>query len=65
MPLPTYASWANPIEKLWRWLRQDLLHLHRLAGDLAGLRAAVERFLERFAHGSLALLRYVGLPLPD
>ena len=21
--LPTYASWLNPIEKLWRWLKQD------------------------------------------
>lgn len=31
--LPTYAPWLNPIEKLWRWLRQDVLHLHRLADD--------------------------------
>ena len=31
--LPTYAPWLNPIEKLWRWLRQDVLKLHRLAGD--------------------------------
>ena len=30
--LPTYAPWLNPIEKLWRWLTQDLLHHHRLAG---------------------------------
>jgi hypothetical protein len=22
VPLPTYASWRNPIEKLWRWLKQ-------------------------------------------
>ena len=22
--LPTYAPWLNPIEKLWRWLRQDI-----------------------------------------
>ena len=34
--LPTYAPWLNPIEKLWRWLRQDVLKLHRLAGDWAG-----------------------------
>ena len=31
VPLPTYASWCNPIEKLWRQLRQELLHLHRFA----------------------------------
>jgi hypothetical protein len=27
--LPTSAPWLNPIEKLWRWLRQDVLKLHR------------------------------------
>src|SRR5207248_1078671 len=31
VPLPTYASWENPIEKLWRWGKQDILHLHRFA----------------------------------
>lgn len=29
--LPTYAPWTNPIEKLWRWLYQEHLHLHRLS----------------------------------
>ena len=28
VPLPTYASWCNPIEKLWRKPRQDVTHLH-------------------------------------
>jgi len=59
--LPTYASWLNPIEKLWRWLYQDCLHLHRLADDWALLRTSVNTFLDQFAHGSDALLRYVGL----
>lgn len=63
VPLPTYASWTNPIEKLWRWLRQEVLHLHRLADRLEELRATVRRFLDRFALGSLDLLRYVGLPV--
>lgn len=62
--LPTYASWCNPIEKLWRWLSQDVLHLHRLADDLQALRALVAAFLERFARGSADLLRYVGLGIP-
>jgi transposase len=64
VPLPTYASWLNPIEKLWRWLKQDVLHLHRLAHDLPLLRALVLDFLARFEHDSPDLLRYVGLPLP-
>lgn len=59
--LPTYASWCNPIEKLWRWLKQDLIHLHRNADDLEELRLLIRSFLARFEHGSQSLLRYVGL----
>lgn len=59
--LPTYASWLNPIEKLWRWLKQAVLHLHPHAADLESLRQQVCAFLDQFAHGSPALLRYVGL----
>jgi hypothetical protein len=64
VPLPTYAPWANPIEKLWRWLKHDVLHLHRLADDLPALRALVLDFLARFNRDSPDLLRYVGIPLP-
>lgn len=59
--LPTYASWLNPIEKLWRWLKQDVLHLHRLSHDWQKLKAQVAAFLDDFADGSTQLLRYVGL----
>jgi transposase len=65
VPLPTYASWTNPIEKLWRWLKQEVLHLHRRADHLDRLRAEVCRFLDRFADGSHELLRYVGLLVPS
>jgi transposase len=64
VPLPTYASWTNPIEKLWRWLKQAVLPLHRRADHLDRLRQEVCRFLDRFADGSLDLLHYVGLPVP-
>jgi len=59
--LPTYAPWLNPIEKLWRWLRQDVLKMHRLADDWPELQQRVNAFLDQFAMGSLDLLRYVGL----
>ncbi len=59
--LPTYAPWLNPIEKLWHWLRRDVLKGHRLADDWQHLRLQVNAFLDQFAHGSSALLRYVGL----
>lgn len=63
--LPTYAPWTNPIEKLWRWLKHDVLHLHRHADDLPALRSLVLDFLQHFERGSHELLRYVGLLLPD
>jgi transposase len=59
--LPTYAPWLNPIEKLWRWLRQDILKLHRWGEDWPSVKQRVHDFLNQFAHGSHDLLRYVGL----
>jgi transposase len=59
--LPTYAPWLNPIEKLWRWLRQDVLRMHRWVEDWPRVRQRVHDFLDQFGHGSHALLRYVGL----
>jgi len=59
--LPTYAPWLNPIEKLWRWLRQEVLKLHRLACDFSALKQRVNSFLDQFSRGSQRLLEYVGL----
>jgi hypothetical protein len=58
---PTYASWLNPIEKLWRWLKQDVLHVHCWPAQVGALRAGVVQFLDQFALGSEPLLRYVDL----
>jgi DDE superfamily endonuclease len=67
LPLPTYASWLNPIEKLWRWLKQDVVHLHPWAADLPTLRTHLDAFLARFVPGSSgsALLTSGGLASPD
>lgn len=59
--LPTYAPWLNPIEKLWRWVRQDVLKLHRWVTDWEHVRQMVRDFLNQFQHGSQQLLHYVGL----
>lgn len=61
LTLPTYSPWTNPIEKLWRWLKQEVLHLHRLASDWLTLQHQVGSFLDRFQAGSSKLLQYVGL----
>jgi len=64
LQLPTYASWANPIEKLWRWVRQMVIHLHRLSDEWSILKQRIWDFIQAFRNGSNELLRYVGL-LPD
>lgn len=61
LPLPTYASWCNPIEKLWRKLRQELGHLHPWADDLPRLRTELDQWLAAYGQPSPDLLRYVGL----
>lgn len=62
--LPTYAPWTNPIEKLWKFVRQEVLHLHRFEDDWPGIKQAVMSCLDQFAQGSNDLLRYVGLSDP-
>lgn len=64
LQLPTYAAWTNPIEKLWRWVRQSVIHLHRLSDDWQALQDKVLAFIEQFKGGSQQLLHYVGL-LPN
>lgn len=59
--LPTYAPWLNPIEKVWRWLSEDLLRHHTRADRFDALQAQVAAWLARFAHPNRTLLRYVGL----
>ena len=61
---PTYAPWCNPIEKVWKYFRQDFLHTHRCCEDLEGLRAKAQQFFDGFAQGSAELLQYVGLGVP-
>ena len=61
LPLPTYASWANPQEKVWRHLQQAELHLHRLADQWDQLKERVCDHLDQFKDGSQELLTYIGL----
>ena len=58
--LPTYAPWTNPIEKVWRKLRQELLHHHRYAERWPDLRQRVRAWLDQYARPAPALLHYVG-----
>lgn len=59
--LPTYAPWLNPIEKLWKWLKADVLVAHRHSANWMQLRSEVEAFLNQFNTHSPQLLTYCGL----
>jgi transposase len=59
--LPTSAPWLNPLEKVWRGLRQDILKMQRWVEDWPQVKQRGHEFLDQFAQGSAALLRYVGL----
>jgi transposase len=59
--LPTYAPWLNPLEHLWRWVRQDILKLPRWGEEWPQGKHRGPDFLAQVAPGSSALLRYVGL----
>ena len=43
LPLPTYAPWTNPIEKVWRLFNQDLFHMHPWSQDWERLKQEVTR----------------------
>lgn len=59
--LPTYAPWLNPIEKLWRVVKQRVAHAHPWCDDFLHFRQQVMAELGRYTNGSHELLRYVGL----
>jgi len=61
VPLPTYSSWRNYIEQLWRWLKQEVIHMHPWSDNWEQLESEIRLFLDRFRDPNTSLLRYVGL----
>lgn len=59
--LPTYAPWTNPVEKVWRLLYQQVLHLHPWVQQWDALQDAVQTWLDQWAAPSIELLHLVGL----
>ena len=64
LPLPTYAPWTNPTEKLWGLLAKDVLNQHEFVEDWPGLKQAVTDWFTTYEQGSQVLLHSVGL-CPD
>ncbi len=58
---PTYTPEANPIERLWWQLSEDILAHHRYSDDWQTLKARIIGWLDRFKEPSETVLRLVGL----
>lgn len=61
LPLPTYAPWDSPMEKVWLKFRKDILLYHGLGTNLRDLKQAVEQWLQTCKGASQELLYFVGL----
>jgi hypothetical protein len=56
LPLPTYAPWTNPVEKLWRKLAEDLLRQHPFGRRWQDLKAQLADWFADLEQGSAELL---------
>lgn len=66
LPLPTYAPWTNPMEKVWLKLVRELLTHHPLGTQWKALKELLTRWFDAHREGSAELLHSVGLlPLED
>jgi len=61
LPLPTYAPWENPIEKVWLHLKKDVLVHHTLLKNWKQLKENVNTWFQPYQQGSQDLLYSVGL----
>ena len=59
--LPTYASWLNPIEKLWKFFKKDFIHNHKYAHCFKELTEIMQEQLDKFRSPNLQLLQFCGL----
>lgn len=59
--LPTYASWLNPIEKLWKLFKKDFIHNHKYAHRFKELTEDMAQHLSKLNVPNRDLLRYCGL----
>lgn len=60
-PLPTYAPWLNPIEKLWRKAKQEVVHTHDWSDQWSAFKSALNQFFEQCNQDKESVLTYTGL----
>lgn len=59
--LPTYASWLNPIEKLWKLFKKDFIHNHKYAHCFKELTEIIQQHLLNLQMPNFHLRQYCGL----
>jgi transposase len=59
--LPTYSPWLNPLEKLWRWVRQTFCHAHPFSDDFREFKLQLKQCLADGAQKGTEMLGYCGL----
>ena len=57
--LPTYSSWLNPIEMLWRHFRREVTHCE-LFETIQALLAATREFFDRYNRTPERMLSIIG-----
>lgn len=57
--LPTYSTYLNPIELLWKHLRRRVTHNHYF-GTIQALLTAVQAFFDQMVHSPTELLSVIG-----
>lgn len=66
LPLPTYAPWTNPMEKVWLKLVREWLTQHAYGTRWQALKEGLTRWFDDLRQGSAELLHEIGLlPLED
>lgn len=61
LPLPTYAPWTNPMEKVWLKLSRELLSQHPYGTQWDVLKKVIVHWFDALREGSAALLHEIGL----
>jgi transposase len=59
--LPTYAPRLNAVEKLWRWVRQNLCHAHPFSDDFNEYKRHLGDCFDEAAAAPAAMARYCGI----
>lgn len=67
LSLPTYASWLNVIEKFWKKLKQEIVHMHPYKDQFALLKQKVCQWLDKYTTNDKHedLRKYIGLNSPQ